>query len=777
MRRVCAIMVALTVILAALAPSVAAAKTYTVDGVIRYSPSMTGNVTYNMTDQANWSLTSYNATVVPFMNESGINGTFTGPFMPPMLYQLSEDDKLVESHLMSVVKFQSRWVMSGSSVSWWRVPMFNITDWDYFYLNIWHLDRPEFLEGLDEFDPPIPTAHTLPTLTYSDFYRAEEFNITWRRQNITAWDYDWSFVWARVDAPIHADETYLVDFEINTTGGHDTGILASFAQTDVGDDEIYQTIWYQNGTKRTVEADLDISVIHEYGMGYSVSGFEVIHNASHFMPADDITEAVSPSGTDYGRGTWDGDWATQGVSVVVDNTDVVIGTNSIKGNDLDYGHRLRYTFDDAQDLSSHTSLRFYVKPENTMDTLRLRMYTDSLNYAQQKQTVTVDKWNYVTVDIDPTWSGWSQVSSPNLSSIAYIDILNMKSGTTNLDLWIDGLHFYGNNSIQSVLFHTRTDEAVTQNENITFLMPFMKDISNTSNALVKLQNVNGTWQHQWWVAENGTTDFTIKSLQWDKAYTAQVFYVNVTFYNSTNAIFIHDHNTELDSDFDERTYNTNLFYVQYVPNINDTGNLRRYFFRPFHSIQVSNGTWENSILDPQYMLDGRLYDMDELRLIPKEHSDPMKGYIETLIFATSFMVFGVWGTFTNIVLFPDAYDPETYMDLAYSLYAKLASWLKPVWVALGDFYEFLERLVEFAPYLFGAIIKGIELFIFVPFFFVALLVVNGLKRFFIILSRDGFEASIEYAQEFWKNSFSLVYKTPVAKLATRGVARYRRSRA
>ncbi len=63
------------------------------------------------------------------------------------------------------------------------------------------------------------------------------------------------------------------------------------------------------------------------------AGFEDFSALTAPHDIDDITEAVSPSGTDYGRGTWDGDWATNGISIAVDNTKAVIGTNSIKANE------------------------------------------------------------------------------------------------------------------------------------------------------------------------------------------------------------------------------------------------------------------------------------------------------------------------------------------------------------------------------------------------------------------------------------------------------------
>lgn len=164
------------------------------------------------------------------------------------------------------------------------------------------------------------------------------------------------------------------------------------------------------------------------------TGFEDFSALTAPHSVDEITEAVSPSGTDYGRGTQDGDWI-QGAaaSVAVDNTTIVIGTNSIKYTTLPSGSFVNYTHDSAINISNMTRFRFYVMC-SAGTTIRFRVRDSGSSQTIEKEvTVLADKWQFIDEELI--------AGSADLTDIIDFRIRQMSGG--NADLWIDGLHFYG----------------------------------------------------------------------------------------------------------------------------------------------------------------------------------------------------------------------------------------------------------------------------------------------------------------------------------------------
>jgi hypothetical protein len=168
---------------------------------------------------------------------------------------------------------------------------------------------------------------------------------------VTAWGRDFTHYWLRVDAPIHSDETYLVGFYVD---GSTTvpDIRCQFAQTDLSDDQMYESYIHFDGSYTTLKCDLDISVIHQYGMGHTVSGWDLeLQNASgggggdSYYPSsrDGMTESLTPTGTEEG-GKWDGDWATQGTGLALDAVEKTKGSYSIKAT-LTYNLDMSYLLD------------------------------------------------------------------------------------------------------------------------------------------------------------------------------------------------------------------------------------------------------------------------------------------------------------------------------------------------------------------------------------------------------------------------------------------------
>lgn len=582
----------LFLVLMAFSPIVSATQTTELTQILTVNPdeSMVWNSTFNMSDPASANLMNYNQTVQPFMNDTGISGIFTGTFMPPMIWQVADNTSFDGFFFMQLVSFRPDWIMSGSSVSWWRLPVLNVTDWDRLWMMIYRIGNPGFLT-LDNSAPSIPNPSSRPLKVYEQEYWAEKRNVTWYEQNVTAWERNFTHYWLKVDAPIYSDEHYLAVFYIETSTTI-PGIRCQFAQTDVSDDQMFESYIYIDGSYETIEADLDISVIHQYGMGHTVSGWEVAE-----------------------------------------------GTN------------------------------------------------------------------------------------------------------------------------KTINFYSRTSEAVTNGDYVTFMMPFMKDISNASNAQVTINNINKSWENSYWIAENGPTDFTIRSFLWSEAYNNQVFRINVTFQNQSNQIYIHDKYSDLDP-WANTKYVEHKFNDWYPPPYTNYTIIFYYchavWFRPYHALQVTEGAWVNTIVDSIYYLDGRIVDIDDLQFKTTDHSDPLYIKVAAGALTIALYIYNIQD-FLLMDILPDL-DGETVEAYIIDAMIALRAFADPIFILAGYFVEAVKWIANAATHLFYALMYSISLIILIPAFFLACLATNGIKRFFVIMSSHGFWAAVEYGANFFKNSTQLVYR-------------------
>lgn len=555
------------------------------------------NTTINWSDPASASLSNYNSTVIPFMEETNVSGTFTGSFMPPILAQVSDSTSATEAWVSCIARFKSDWVMSGSSYSWWRVPIQNISDFSFINLTIWHLDNPSLISITDSSGDP--NEATRPMRIYSNLYNPDGEGLVWFNQTVTAWNFEWNFTWLRVVAPIHSDESYYARFvywHADQPGGQEL----MFTQSDVGDDQILRS-WFYEGEVIEFNGDLDISVIHEYGMGYGVSGFEVPSNA----------------------------------------------TNNV-----------------------------------------------------------------------------------------------------------------------SIKFYSSTSTPIEDGEYLTFMMPFFYDISTSNNVRIYIQDWNTTWYDEWWVAEgDNVTDFTIHSSLWSHSYSCSKFLIMITFYNTSNLLYIWDQFSEFYIyDDDWSAYRENRFYCTNHPWAPDY--LYYFHFTPYHALQVSDGEWVNTIIDPVYEIGGKFYSGYKYETV--ERSYPW--YIQILVGAVTIP----WALyyFLDKIIFVDAL-PNLELEDYLNWFSTTAHNLKnnPVVkfiVSIGMYiWEFITFIVKWAPYVLAALLKGLNLFIFIPVWITCILIFNGLKRYFVVMARDGPEAASDYADEFLKNCVKYVKSQPIGRVAGR----------
>lgn len=565
-----------------------------IDQLMRIDPYYPDDYTdvINWSDPASADLSNYNSTVIPFMEETNITGSFTGSFMPPILAQVSESTTADLSWISCVARFKSDWVMSGSSYSWWRLPIQNMSGFSYINLTIWHLDNPPFIDIVDPNGEP--NEGTRPIQIYWNHYVSDGQDLVWRNQTVSAWGFEWDFVWLRVVAPIHSDESYYVRFVYSETGMTD-GHEIMFSQTDVGDDQITKS-WFYKDEIVELEVDLDISVIHEYGMGYGVSGFEV--------PSENV----------------------------------------------------------------------------------------------------------------------------------------------------------------SIKFYSSTSVPVEEGDNLTFMMPFFYDISTSNNVYVSIQGWDTGWSDGWWVAEGDeVVDFTIHSSEWTEEDPGTRFYINITFFNASNLLYIWDQFSDFYIyDDDDSGYQENRFFCgnhTWSPNF-----LYWFYFTPYHALQVADGEWVNVHVNPVYYLDGRYY--EDFVFEKREHSDP---WYVTLVHGLVLIPYVLY-TILDKVILVDALpnlDLEGYLNWLSSATSRFSN--NPAvkfLLSIGMFiWEVVKFVVKWAPYVLAALLKGMNLFIFVPIWVTCVLIINGVKRFGVIMASEGAVAAADYADDFVKNSVKMIRSVPVVKVA------------
>lgn len=775
----------ITLILVAMAfsPIVSARQTAEHIQIVTIDPDpdqMVWNSTFNMSDPANRYLSNYNQTIIPFMNNTSIDGVFTGTFLPPMTWKVADDTSFDQFIFMQLVRFKSSWIMSGSSVSWWRVPVLNITDWDSLTLFLWRVGNPGLL-SLDASQPGVPNPASRPLWVYSENYWAEARNDTWYEQNVTAWGQNFTHYWLRVDAPIHSDETYLVGFYVDGSATV-PGIRCQFAQTDLSEDQLYESYIHNDGSYTTLECDLDISVIHQYGMGHTVSGWDIEPSGGGgggdaYMPSnqDDMTDALSPTGTGDG-GIWDGDWITFNMNLVTDGVTKTRGSNSIKGTSTNTPTYPEYTLDSPYDITSHDRVILHIYPVNAdFDDVRVYLINHVAAYGGYYQNVvglTVGSWNEIDLEINDGWGAWTSFSGVDPSNFDMIRLYFYNAAGSGDIAYVDEIFFQddegggGSANSSTIKFYSRTSENVTNGEYVTFMMPFIKDITNASNAEVTIKNINGSWEHSYWVAEGGPTDFAIKSWQWSESYSNQVFMINVTFQNQSNMIFIHDIYSDnypwWNIQYPEHYFQD--YYPEYV-NYTTTSWRHLVWFRPYHSLQVTDGEWVNTILDPLYFLDGRLVDPDTLKFKVADHTD---SFVMKLINSTINSIILMYNI-ADILFYdklPDL-DRETLEKYFVQGIKNLKDVAEPIFVLVGYIVEAVKWVVDAFSQLAGYVLKIISLVIFLPFFFFTCLITNGTKRFFVIMSRDGPEAAIDYGDNFLKNSMKTFQKLPAVAIVRR----------
>lgn len=733
------------------------------------------NGTFNLSNSSQHYLLNYNQTVQDFMNKTGIEGTFTGGYLPPALYRMNSSITQGAVKVTGLTRFRSSAVMSGSSYSWWRVPVEN-PNTTVLELNIWRVDSPALLNFTYGYIGPNEISH--PCKVFNGIYNpfdSETLNKTYYWHNITTdWNYSHHFVWVKVVAPLHSDNHYCYQYSLTGL----TEALFYFSQNDIGDDRIFKS-WASgiSDTGEFLEADLDCTVIHQFGMGHAVSGFDV-----NVQEEIEYFEDWENTGLDEGDSIhgYDG-WSvsTGGSSVFeLDNAEKYNGNYSA----LLYTDGLN-TLQSARSISLENNEYFiiYFNSEDVTDDFRIyiaegsslkcyircvseNMYIYYGDGAGGNNAVTVglndDQWYNVKVEVDldiDKWKCWvDDIIKPgpnadgndfdnfyNDRTATEINLMTLYKSTVQGSVWIDDLKIYGNTE-PSIYFESKLARDIQQNENLTFLIPFMKDISNQSNVKVEIQNDNGSFQWDFWGIEGSNiSDFIIRSEQWPNAYTEDEFEITLTFYNQSNEIFILDPNYDGSIFYEDQFAKMEVYNDIYMSSIYPR-------FIPYHALQITDGQWVNTIIDPLYILDGHVVDPT---LIERDlGQDPWYVYIEYIGIAIAILLYhGL-----DFVLF-DILPGEGSLQ---ERFEASAEWIEPYVIRFNEWVE--NKLV---PYLYEASQKAgqwwslslsillifFNLIIFVPIWAFTVWFIWGIKDGFIIFLRDGPKAFASYTINFLDN--------------------------
>lgn len=746
-------------------------------------------------------LTNYNATVLPFLSESGLSGTFTGGFLPPLVATISSNTRFDKTWISSICEFKSAWVMSGSSRSWWRVPALNVTEFTAITMVIYHLGNPAALDPTYSASTSLwqPNEGSQPQMVYLNVYASGTgLNQTYRTQDVSAWDYDFNLTWLRVDAPIHSDQHYYVQFNITTPPNSDPlGQRLMFSQSDVGDDKLWRT-WTREGSDAIYGADLDLSVLHEYGMGHTVAGWEAgwgeVLSSDGFdgadtMPADAYSENITVT--------------TSGTSVCTLFTPVYLFGNASLWTNYDGTNSCEVDYD-IYDMGDWTRFEVYIRADQTDTYLWVEWeesgvvmmnvvisdagqfqfkYGDGIGGVNVVQTPYVaDTWYKLWLDVnvdDDTYRGFIDGvlhEGPNADAEGFDNFYN--DGTADvIDLWhwgesgvagqfwMDAFAILDINP-PKIVFKSHIEEGPDSvADYVTFFMPFMFDITNDTNVKVLVESTNHTFSDTFWVAEEGPTDFIIKSIAWPYDWLCQDFQITIWFYNQSQWFFLHDQNSEFDLTYDDGDPpgledKWNMFYPYDHEGLPDATLI---WFRPFHALQRSDGAWENTDIDPVYFLDGRLIDAKLVRMRNEQHSDPVEFRILRGVLTFIYYAYNILDKVAFMDVLPD-WDAEP--NFPYDNTPAIG--LGGLVFGLGVFFvEAATIILKYGPMVLTFIVKGLALFISFLVFINLIIILNSVKRFFVVWAADGPMVGGQYAEHLIGNAYKRTFNT-AASIASKG---------
>lgn len=313
------------------------------------------------------------------------------------------------------------------------------------------------------------------------------------------------------------------------------------------------------------------------------------------------------------------------------------------------------------------------------------------------------------------------------------------------------IHFYSRLSIprQSIGrggFLMPVHTSINDGENLSFMMPFIKDITNISNVNVIITSEDGHWSDNFWVSDGGETDFGLHTFLYDDPVDnspCSLFFINITFQNATNFIFIYDPNTGWDPTFDDETpKSTHRFR-----DVNDPANPDNpyMYWKPYHSLQITNGSWINTYIYPIYILDGHVIDPQVLRLFDATIYYPWDVNWEE----TKLEIMGAIGWLGDklqdliaTIIGVDAQELKDDVARAIQAIGNILYQIGAFLVATGKWFADNSSLV------FASIFWGIGLIAFVPVWMFLVMTNHGIKTFFLIFARDGPEEAGLFASRF-----------------------------
>lgn len=764
----------------------AAAETRVVSGWVRIDgdDDITSNITFNLSDPDDHDLLNWNQTVEPFMDNASLDGAFTGGYLPPSYLEVANasEEKII---VCGVVRFKSTWIMSGSSESWWRVPIEGIDNGTYANLTLWHLG------SADVVDPDlngVPNNGSHPVKVFDEPFVMDDslLNRTFRYWNGTAWDRSFNSTWVRVYAPIHSDESYFVRWVIHLNST--LPYMVRFQQVDVGDDYIYQSwvIWPHNSTSLELEADLDHAVLHTHGLGSAVSGINLPFHQT-VLWEEDWTGVDGES-----IYTYDDDWDFHSGDddppreIDDDNPNVGTFSYSLKVPTDRSAYIKNYNNNPLGSPTGIVRVKSWFYSEWNGD-IQIRFYGDVNKYVTlyfsnaqwyfyhgggtyTNASGSYGTWEPFWVDIDmingkvALWldndagvmeceDGWF----PAYNNDGQLDgFMTWESPQANT--WLGPIEVVDISPVK-ITWDVEMEDTLTSGDYLTIMVPFLEVVDNSTNVKINIEASSGSFDESFWVAVNGPTDFALKSWSWIWADFTGHFTIDLWAYNVSRDLFIYDRNSKHDPDFDQ---DYNSFYLTGHPTWPDWYDVG---FAPYCALQICNGSWENTHPPADYYLGLRLVDPDQVVKRSTQSDDLwIDVVIETLqrvTVAISFFLVGNMAGFMRALDFdaPFPTDAPWYLGKYISkptryVWERASSWGKAIWNAMVWIWEAIEWVVKYAPWFFAGLIKVLVLFIVIPLFAFCILAIIGVLKWGIILASQGVEPAMDYADEFWTNVLS-----------------------
>lgn len=282
MRRSVAFVLAALVLAPVFMAPVASAQTQArVDGVFeaRNDAAVPYDILINWANVSDQNLTSFNVTWNPFFeNHTELQGITVTPVTPPSIIRPAAGNVTDTIRVVQRIRFTAQEILDGASVSWWRLPVGNISDNDDVTVRIYRSDSSQ--NNVSSIGSAAPV-FTDTSQTHLVWERATTTGVSNEppylllRQSIPAPGglVDYNFTYVKVFAPIVPTKDYFLYVQVDSPDAIIYNLF--YTNGDIGNDGLYGSFIRYSTTTAFMPADLDVSLVIVRGMANGIGGLNL----------------------------------------------------------------------------------------------------------------------------------------------------------------------------------------------------------------------------------------------------------------------------------------------------------------------------------------------------------------------------------------------------------------------------------------------------------------------------------------------------------------------